>query len=85
MIEIKDLLLRFDNILISQEVQKNTIASVLNEIISLKIKPENIQIKKNIIYLDIKPIYKNEIFFKKDLIFAELEKKLGKKKPLKII
>jgi hypothetical protein len=45
------------------------------------IKSEDIKIKNNIIYLNIKPIYKNEIFIKQEKIFLALKESLGKKAP----
>ena len=85
MIEIKDLLLKFNNLLISENLKINTIKEVLFEVINLEIKSEDIKIKNNIVYLNIKPIYKNEIFLKKDLINLKIKKILGKKAPEKII
>lgn len=85
MIEIKDLLLKFNNLLFSEEVKKNSIISVINETIGLNLESKDIKIKNNIIYLNIKPIYKNEIFIKKDLIFSKLNNILGKKTPIKIV
>jgi hypothetical protein len=85
MIEIKDLLLKFDNILLSEEFKKNSIINILNEITGLKIKLEDVKIKNNIVYLNIKPIYKNEILLKKDFIFLKLKETLDKKKPKNII
>ena len=81
MIEIKDLLGRFRNILLSGEVNKEIVSEVIYQIAGISIQKENIVIKNGVIYLDIKPIYKNEIFLKKDQIFFELEKRLGKKSP----
>lgn len=69
MIEIKDLLLKFNNLLFSEEVKKNSIIDILNQVVGIQVKPEDIKIKNNIIYLNIKPIYKNEILLKKDEIF----------------
>ena len=37
--------------------------------------------KNNIIYLNIKPIYKNEIMLKQEQIFLKLKEILGKKTP----
>ncbi|MEK7089068.1 MAG: hypothetical protein AAB913_02980 [Patescibacteria group bacterium] len=85
MIEIKDLLLKFNNLLISENLKINTIREVLFEVINLKIEPKNIKIKNNIIYLNIKPIYKNEILFKKDEILLKLKENLGKKTPQNIV
>jgi len=85
MIEIKDLLLKFNNILFSEEVKVESIRKIISEIIGLDIKKEDIKIKNNIIYLNIKPIYKNEILLKKDQIFLKLKENLGKKTPQNII
>lgn len=81
MIEIKDLLLRFNNILLSEEIKKQTICDVLKEVIYVDIKKEDIKIKNNVVYLDIKHIYKNEIFIKKEIIFNKIKNVLGKKTP----
>lgn len=85
MIEIKDLLLKFNNLLISENLKVNTIREVLFEVINLNIKPEDIKIKNNTVYLNIKPIYKNEIFLKKDKINLKLKESLGKKAPGNIV
>lgn len=79
MIEIKDLLGRFNNLLLSEEGKKETVQKVISKIIGTKIEPESIQIKNNIIYLDIKPIYKNEIFLKQEEIFCRLKEFFDKK------
>jgi len=85
MIEITGLLLRFSNLLFSEEAKKNSIIDVLHQIVGLQIKPEDVKIKNNVIYLNIKPIYKNEVFLNKNKIFSKLKEKLGKKTPLDII
>jgi len=85
MIEIKDLLTRFSEILFSEEAKKNLIIDILYQTIGIRIKSEDIKIKNNIIYLNIKPIYKNEIFLKKEEIFLKLKEGLGKKAPEKVI
>jgi len=85
MIEIKDLLLKFSKLLLSEEVKKDSIINVLNQVVGIQVKPEDIKIKNNIIYLNIKPIYKNEILLKKDEIFLKLQEKLGKKTPQDIV
>lgn len=85
MIEIKDLLLKFNSLLISENLKIEAIKEVLFKVLNLKINLEDIKIKNNILYLNIKPIYKSEILLKKDKIFLELEKSLGKKTPQNII
>lgn len=84
MIEIKDLLNRFNNILLSEEGKSESIRKAISEIIKIKIEPKDIKIKSGTIYLNIKPIYKNEIFLKQDQIFNKLEEFLGKKTPKNI-
>ena len=81
MIEIKDLLARFQNILLSGEGKKEVVRKVISEIIKIEIGSEEVEIKNNIIYLNIKPIYKNEILLKQDQIFLKLKESLGEKIP----
>ena len=81
MIEIKDLLAKFDKILLSEESKTKTIREIIGRIIKLEIKPADIKIKNNTIYLNIKPIYKNEIFLKKEEITKEINKIFGLKSP----
>ena len=84
MIEIKDLLLRFNNILVSEEVKKVLVADILSSIVGVQIKTESIKIKNSTVYLDIKPIYKNEIFRNQDKILEKLSVALGKNHPKEI-
>jgi hypothetical protein len=81
MIEIKDLLLKFSHLLTSGEAKKDTIRTIISEAIGIQIKSEDIKIKNGTIYLNIKPVYKNEIFLKRDKIFFKLEETLGKRSP----
>jgi hypothetical protein len=81
MIEIKDLLSRFSELLLGEEGKKETVRSVISSVINTDIKSEDIKIKNNIIYLNIKPIYKNEILLKQDQIFLKLKEALGRKTP----
>ncbi len=81
MIEIKDLLLRFSNILLSEEMKKQAVRDIISEIIGVKIKTEDIKIKNGTVFLNIKPIYKNEIFLKQDKILLKLSEQLGQKSP----
>ena len=81
MIEIKDLLLNFKNLLISEGFKKEEIKRIISEEIKINIKTEDIKLKNGTIFLNIKPIYKNEIFLKKNKIFSKLKEVLGKKSP----
>lgn len=84
MIEIKDLLYKFKNILFLKEERKKIIVQIILEITELKLKTEEIEVKNGILYLNIKSIYKNEIFIKQDKILLEFKKILNKKAPIEI-
>ncbi|MFZ2072558.1 MAG: hypothetical protein WA101_00860 [Minisyncoccia bacterium] len=84
MIEIKDLLLRFNNILLSEEVKKESIKNIISEVINVPIQSNDIKIKNGTVYLSIKPIYKSEIFMKREKILQKLQESLGKKAPQEI-
>jgi hypothetical protein len=81
MIEIKDLLLQFSSALFSEETKKEAVKNIISGIIKVPIERKDVKIKNGTVYLNIKPIYKNEIFLKKDKIFLELQKSFGKKSP----
>ncbi len=81
MIEIKDLLLRFSHLLHSEEVKKESIRNIISETIGIQIPLKDITIKNNTVFLNIKPVYKNKIFIKKEQILSKIEETLGKKAP----
>jgi hypothetical protein len=84
MVEIRDLLNKFNNILLSEKGKKEFIGQAISETIKTKISSGDVEIKNNIIYLNIKPIYKNEIFLKQELIFLRLKELLGERAPQNI-
>lgn len=81
MIEIKDLLLRWSNIILSKEVKKESVKNTIEEVLKIEIQTSDIEIKNNTVYLNIKPIYKNEIFLNQEKINKKLEETLGKRAP----
>ena len=81
MIEIKDLLAKYDKFLLSEESKQESVREAVSATLGFPIKPEAIQVKNGTIFLDLKPIYKNEIFMKKEKILAKLEETFGKKSP----
>ena len=84
MIEIKDLLINFNKLINNEELKVFLIQSAIKEVVNIDIKKEKIKFKNNTLYLDINPIYKNEIFLNKDKILLSLEKKDGIKNINKI-
>jgi len=85
MIEVKELLNNFNNLLLSNELKKNSVALAISEVVKIKIKTDQIEVKNGKIYLHIKPIYKNEIFLKQNEIFLKLKKIQDKNTPKQII
>lgn len=85
MIEIRDLLIKFNDVLLSEEGKRESIRKVVSKITAQELNLKDIKIKNNIIYLDIKPIYKNEIFLKRDEIFLELKKLFKKTSPTALL
>ncbi len=81
MIELKDLLSKYNNILFSEESKRESMAKIIGGVIGLSIQRKDVKIKNNNIYLNIKPIYKNEIFLKKDKIDKLLEIAFGQRPP----
>ncbi|MDQ3075762.1 MAG: hypothetical protein M3Q34_01390 [bacterium] len=84
MIEIKELLGRLSEILLKEEGKTEVLRKVIQEVVGVKINPEDLKIKNHTIFLNIKPIYKNEIYMKQEEIFLKLENLLMKKIPKKI-
>jgi hypothetical protein len=81
MVEIKDLLGKFGDLLASSKDKKQAIKNAVFEATGIKLKEEEIQIKNGTVYLNVKPIYKNEVLLKRDKINSLLESYLGQKKP----
>lgn len=84
MIEIKDVLINFEHLLQKGEMRKGIIVDVFKQTLNLDLATKDIDIKNGVLYLNIKPIYKNEILMKKEKINLALEKALGKKSPQNI-
>ncbi|MGH3630157.1 MAG: hypothetical protein ACRDRL_22290 [Sciscionella sp.] len=84
MIEIKDLLDKWNHKLFSGEAKKEFITKTISSALGIQIQKSDVEIKNNTVYLHIKPIYKNEIFLKKDIISAELAYYFGAKAPREI-
>ena len=81
MLEIKDLLERFRGLLAGEDYKKEVIQKILQETIGLALKKEDINIKNGTLYLNISPLYKNEILIKKEFIYERLKQELGSKSP----
>ncbi len=76
--EIRELLERFKNILHSEESKKEVIIKCISEFTPITVDSNDVDFKNGIIYLNIKPIYKNEIFLKKEAILISINTMLNK-------
>lgn len=83
--DIKDLLSSFKEVLLGEENRKEKIISIIESITKIKIKSTDFEIKNSIIFLNIKPVFKNEIFLKKELILKEIKNSFSKRVPIDII
>jgi hypothetical protein len=81
MIEIGDLLGKWSYLLVSSEAKTEQLRNIIGEIIGIKIKPEDISIKNNVLHLNIRPIYRSEILMKREEILFKLRESLGAKCP----
>jgi hypothetical protein len=84
MIELKDLLSKWANLLNKGEGEKKIIKEAILTATGIDIKAEDIEFKGGSVYLNIKPIFKNQIFIKSEEINKTLEAYLGHKKPERI-
>lgn len=80
-VEIKDLLSRFSNLILKGEGKNEIIRIAIKEGAGVNIQSGDIKIKNNIIYLNIKPIYKNKILLKQEKILEKLKELLGDNHP----
>jgi hypothetical protein len=81
MVELKNLLDRFNNLLFSNEAKTEAIKKAVFEATGIEIKKEEVRIKNSTIFLNIKPLYKNEIFLKQEKILSILKELLPKNPP----
>ncbi len=84
MIELKDLLTKYNNFLFSEDEKKETIKKIIFETTRLHIATSDIELKGDNVFLHTKPVYKSEIFLKREQIDLLLEQTLGNKKPTRL-
>ena len=79
MFNIQTFLERFKKITPPDAELRTHLSRAIKEVVGVDVAEVNIQIKNNIANLKIKPLYKSEIFIKKEKILAMMEKEIGKK------
>jgi len=79
MIEIKDLLFKFDKLISNEQVKIDLIREAIKDVVGIDIERNKIKFIQGTLYLDIKSIYKSEIFINKENIISHLEKNSGLK------
>jgi len=84
MIELKDLLGIFEKLLSKEEFKTDLLIEILVKYISIPITKKDIQVKNGTLFLQIKPIYKSELYLHKEAIQNDIQALLGEKFPSKI-
>lgn len=84
MVELKSLLARFELILLDEEAKKEAIVTALKKVTGIDISKQSIEIRGGDVHLRVKPLYKSEIFLKKEEIMHELALALGQRSPKNI-
>lgn len=75
MFNISTYLDKFKKISSKKSFLKDAVAASISKVLEINIDKNNIEIRKNNIYLKIKPTVKNEVFIKKKFIINELKAK----------
>jgi hypothetical protein len=75
--ELKDFLGNIHKLLFKEESKKKLLQEIFFNLLNIKIETENMEIKNNIVFLKIKPIYKNEIFLQKEKLLLSIKKDLN--------
>ncbi len=70
---VGDLLLKYKNIIVSEETVRTSISEITSKLIKRKIPIESIIVKNGIISFKLSPIEKQELFFKKELLLDEIK------------
>ena len=77
MIEVKDLLGKFKNLLNKEEGKKLAVREVFKKSFDLDLDNDSMKFSDRVLFLNIKPILKNEIFLKKDFFISEINSMIG--------
>jgi len=81
MVDIKDIFAKYTEILLKEEGKTTAVIEAISETTGIELKKEIIKIRNGTIFLQTKPIYKNEIFKKKEEILQKIKEKQGEKHP----
>lgn len=81
MFNIENFLKRFTLLTPPDDAIRGAVREIIEKEINISIEKKNISVHNNIIYIKTKPLFKNEIFIKKQTILKELEKKFHQKTP----
>lgn len=84
MIEIKDLLAPFKDSLLAAEYKKTAVREAIKDATAVDIEEKDIEIKNGSVYLCVNPVYRNEIFLRREDIFNSLRDSLGKRAPQRL-
>jgi len=74
MADIKDLLLKFQNLLDKSEVDKGLIVKIFKKVLQKDILQEDVSFKKDILFIKSDAYLKAEIILNKDALLKEIKK-----------
>lgn len=74
MIELKDLLKRFEKIIGHNSLAVSAVQEVLRKSLGINLDKDKIRIKGKVVLLDVKPLYKNEILIRKKALLDDLRR-----------
>ena len=80
MFNVDDFLSKFKKIEPPDNTIRCYVVDVIFDVLSIKIKKQDIKIKNNIVYIKTNNIVKNEIFLNKQTILDKINNKLNKNK-----
>ena len=70
---LSDYLKKPQNIINDLILDKQKITAIINSVVGVNIKTEDVDIKKRTIYLKVRPIIKSEVLIRKKKILNQLE------------
>lgn len=76
-IHISELFKKIKAYISKTSFDKETISTIVNTTTGLKLQPQAFSLKNTVLYVECKPVYRNEIFLKKEAIIQMIASQTG--------
>ena len=76
MFNISSYLGKVNSLLTHSVLNKEVVIEIVKEEVGIDIHSTDVDIRGGVIYFSVSPLYKNEIFLKRDLILQELRRQI---------